>query len=110
MTSEVATLRIVRDLKQLENAIDAAIAAQCALGATMAQARIDTGAPAVSGHVAMMRLAKAGQVLVAARGDVIRAHEDLYKVGQERGDIMPGPKPASAIERFEESSASAAAA
>lgn len=36
MTPEVAALRIVRDLKQLEDAIDAAIAAQCALGATLA--------------------------------------------------------------------------
>ena len=101
MTSEVAALRIVRDLKQLENAIDAAIAAQCSLGQTLAQARIDTEAPAVSGHVAMMRLAKTGQLLVAARTDAIRAHEDLYKVGVERGDFVTAPKPSSALERFE---------
>ena len=101
MTSEVAALRIVRDLKQLENAIDAAIAAQCALGQTLVQARIDTEAPAISGHVAMMRLAKTGQLLVAARTDAIRAHEDLYKVGVERGDLVTAPKPNSAVERFE---------
>ena len=101
MTSQVATLRIERDLKQLENAIDAAIAAQCMLGQTLMQARIDTDAPAISGHVAMMRLAKAGQSLVAARTDAIRAHEDLYKVGVERGDLVTTPKPSSAVERFE---------
>lgn len=100
MTAEIAVLRIERDLKQLEDAIDAAIAAQCALGATLAQARIDTSAPAVSGHVALMRLAKAGQALVAARTDAIRAHEDLYKVGTERGDIQNGPKPTGSLDRF----------
>ena len=100
MTSEIAVLRIERDLKQLEDAIDAAIAAQGALSVTLAQARIDTSAPAVSGHVAMMRLAKAGQLLIAARGDAIRAHEDLYKVGQERGDIVSAPTPSKALERF----------
>lgn len=101
MTSEVATLRIARDLKHLEDAIDAAIAAQCSLGMTLVQARMDTDAPAVSGHVAMMRLAKAGQSLIAARTDAIRAHEDLYKVGVERGDLVSSPKPSSALERFE---------
>lgn len=101
MTSEVAALRITRDLKQLENAIDAAIAAQCSLGQTLVQARIDTDSPAISGHVAMMRLAKAGQALIAARTDAIRAHEDLYKVGVERGDLVASPKPSSSVERFE---------
>lgn len=105
MTLEVATLRITRDLKQLEDAIDAAIAAQCMLGVTLAQARIDTDAPAVTGHVAMMRLAKAGQSLVAARADAIRAHEDLHKVGEERGDLVGGPKPKGSLERFAESQA-----
>jgi len=100
MTAEIAVLRIERDLKQLEDAIDAAIAAQCALGGTLAQARIDTSAPAVSGHVALMRLAKAGQALVAARTDAIRAHEDLYKVGTERGDIQNGQKPTGSLDRF----------
>jgi hypothetical protein len=102
MTPEVAALRIVRDLKQLEDAIDAAIAAQCALGVTLAQTRIDTEVPAVTGHVAMMRLAKAGQMLIAARADTIRAHEDLYKVGEERGDIVSTPKPRAALGRFSE--------
>jgi hypothetical protein len=105
MTSEVATLRIMRELNQLENAIDAAIAAQCTLGVTLAQARIDTETPAVTGHVAMMRLAKAGQMLIAARADAIRAHEELYKVGQERGDLVGAPKPEGSLERFAESMA-----
>lgn len=105
MTSEIAAVRIVRQLKQLEDAIDVAIGAQCALGATLAQARIDTDSPAVTGHVAMMRLAKAGQMLIAARADAIRAHEDLYKVGKERGDVLSAPKPNGSLDRFEKASA-----
>jgi hypothetical protein len=105
MTSEIAALRIVRELNLLEDAIDAAIAAQCTLGVTLAQARIDTESPAVTGHVAMMRLSKAGQMLIAARADAIRAHEDLYKVGQERGDILSEPKPNGTLERFEQAEA-----
>lgn len=101
MTTEIAALRIARDLKQLEDAIDAAIAAQCALGATLAQARIDTDTPMVVGHVALMRLAKAGQLMIGARADTIRAHEDLYKVAEERCDTLGGPKPKSALDRFE---------
>jgi hypothetical protein len=102
MTSDVATLRIMRELKQLEDAIDAAIAAQCALGVTLATARIETEVPAVTGHVALMRLGKAGQMLIAARADAIRAHEDLYKVGEERGDFVGGPKPTGSLDRFAE--------
>lgn len=105
MTTQVATLRITRELKQLEDAIDAAIAAQCALGMTLAQARVETDTPAVTGHVALMRLAKAGQALVAARADVIRTHEDLFKVGQERGDLVGTPKPKGALERFDQAHA-----
>ena len=105
MTPEIAALRIARDLKQLEDVIDTAIAAQCALGATLAQARIETNSPAVTGHVAMMRLAKVGQMLIAARADAIRAHEELYKVGEERADIVSTPKPSSDLDRFMEATA-----
>lgn len=101
MTPDIAALRIARDLKQFEDALDTAIAAQCALGATLAQARIDTDTPLVVGHVALMRLAKAGQTLIAARADAIRAHEELHKVAEERCDFPLDPKPQSALERFE---------
>lgn len=100
MNTEIAALRIARELKQFEDALDAALAAQYALGATLAQARIDTDTPMVVGHVALMRLTKAGQQLIGARTDAIRAHEDLFKVAEERCDVMVDPKPSSALERF----------
>lgn len=99
MTSQVAAARITRELHEFENAIDLALARKSALMATMVQARVDTAAPGHSGQVAMMRLARAEQALVAARGDLIRAHEDLYKIGQERGDIAIKP-PSGELDRF----------
>lgn len=105
MNTEVAALRIARELKQFEDALDAALAAQCALGATLAQARIDTETPLVVGHVALMRLTKAGQLLIGARADAIRAHEDLCKVAEERCDALDAPKPRSALTRFEAAAA-----
>ena len=107
MTSQVATTRITRELRDTEDAIDKALACKAALLATMAQARLDTQAPAYSGHVAMMRLAKAEQSLMAARGDLIRAHDDLFKLGQERGDIIDGDKPPAGLDRFLEISEAA---
>lgn len=105
MTTQIAALRITRELKQLEDAIDVAIAAQCALGMTLAQARVETDTPAVTGHVALMRLAKAGQALVTARADAIRAHEDLYRIGEERADVLTSPKPKGDLESFEQAEA-----
>ena len=100
MTSQVATARITRELLQFETAIDHALACKSALLATMVRARVDTEAPGHSGQVAMMRLARAEQALIAARGDLIRAHEELYKLGQERGDIADGKPPSGELDRF----------
>lgn len=107
MTTEVAALRIARDLKLLEDAIDAAIAAQCTLGQTLAQVRVETESPAVVGHVAMMRLAKAGQLLISARADAIRTHEELSEVAEERADLLGVPKPPRLLKRFEVATAAA---
>ena len=108
MTSQVATARITRELREVEDALDQALARKAALIQTMMQARLDTEAPAHSGQVAIMRLAKAGQALISARGDIIRAHDDLFRLGQERGDIADGDKPeAEALDRFLETAEAA---
>lgn len=38
---------------------------------------------------------------MAARADAIRAHEELFKIGEERGDLVTSPKPTGQLERFE---------
>ncbi|HYD23471.1 MAG TPA: hypothetical protein VEB68_01650 [Croceibacterium sp.] len=93
MTSQVAVARISRELREVEDSLDRALANKAALVATIVQARVDTAAPTQSGHIALLRLSKAQQSLLSARADVIRAHEELFRLGQERGDIADGDKP-----------------
>lgn len=96
MNSEIATMRIVRDLASSEETLDRAIASNAALLATMAQARLDTEAPVATGQVAIMRLVKTLSSLTEARADLVRTHGELLKVGQERGDFATEDCPPSA--------------
>lgn len=80
MKMEVATMRVGREITDLEDNIDRAIAASASTLAELANARLATGTPVVTGHRAFTRLAEAQAKLVGARGDVIRAHEDLRQV------------------------------
>jgi hypothetical protein len=85
---------------ELEDAIDLALARKNALFASFIQARLDLAAPSNTGHVAMLRLSGVEKQLVGARGDAIRAHEELFRVARERGDIATDKPPAGSLERF----------
>jgi hypothetical protein len=67
----------------------------------MAQARLDTAAPVATGQVALMRLVKTIGALTDARSDIIRTHAELFKIGEERGDLpgVPSDCPNGQIER-----------
>jgi hypothetical protein len=110
MTSQVAASRITREIQELEDALDLALARKSAVVASFTQARVDLKAPGNTGQVAMMRLAAVEKYLVAARGDAIRAHEELYQVGCERGDIATDKPPAGSLDRFLMETAEAEAA
>lgn len=97
MTPEVATLRIVRQLADIERGIDELIARNAELMSTMALARINADATLATGHHAMMRVAAGQQHLIGYRSDLIRAHADLLKVGQERGGMADGCPPPSGV-------------
>ena len=100
-TANVAAYRVQRDLINFENALDAALVAQFQLGQSMISGRRAFDLPVVAGHVALMNLTKAAQSLVTARTAAIRAHEDLFKVGEENGSVLTGPKPPGGMNRFE---------
>ncbi len=91
MTSEVATARIIRDLVRSETEIDNALASSASLLATMAKARLETDAPIATGQAAIIRLVRSLNSLSDARGDLVRVHGELLKVGQERGDYSLDP-------------------
>lgn len=91
MTTQIAASRIVRDLLTSEAEIDQALASSASLLATMIQARVDTDAPLATGQTAIMRLVRSLGSLSEARGDMIRVHADLLKVGQEQGMFSTDP-------------------
>lgn len=88
MTTQVASMRIARELVTSETEIDRALESSASLLASMARARLETGATAETGQIAMMRLAGTLSALVEARKGIIQTHSELRKVGEERADII----------------------
>ena len=91
LNTQIAASHIVRDLLNSELEIDRALASSAALLATMIQARVDTDAPLATGQTAIMRLVRSLSSMTDARGDMVRVHADLLKVGQERADYSLDP-------------------
>lgn len=82
-TTTAATARIVRELPQLEQTVDQAIADCAALMRTMALARQIENVSAGTGQVAFLRLSKAQQNLIDAASEVHRVHGELSKINHE---------------------------
>ena len=91
LNTQIAASHIVRDLLNSEIEIDRALASSAALLATMVQARVDTDAPLATGQTAIMRLVRSLSSMTDARGDMVRVHADLLKVGQEQGMFSTDP-------------------
>jgi hypothetical protein len=85
MTVPVAQMRITRDLREAEAALDEALLKQASLLATMVLARRETGSEPFLGQEALMRLAKSQQTLLSAGGDLARVHGELLEVQREKG-------------------------
>jgi hypothetical protein len=88
MTVPVAQMRITRDLREAEAALDEALLKQASLLVTMVAARRETGSEPFLGQEALMRLAKSQQTLLTAGGDLARVHGGLLEIGRERADIV----------------------
>lgn len=88
MTPHVAAQRITRNLLAAENDIDRVLASGASLLADIAQARIDIGADAATGQIAIMRVTEALGALSTARKHFVQTHAELRKVGEERADIV----------------------
>lgn len=98
MNSNISTLRIARQLSKCEHGADRLLADTALLVAEMATARVDSGSPTGTGQRALQRLIGAQQALSEAQSGLIRAHADLLKIGQERGDILEGDCPPAKAE------------
>jgi hypothetical protein len=83
MTVPVAQLRIARDIRQAEEALNEALLRQSSLLTTMVSARQETGSGAFIGHEALLRLVKSQQSLLDAGGNLARVHGSLLDVQRE---------------------------
>lgn len=88
MTLPVAQLRITRDLRQAEAALDDALLKQTSLLATLITARRNTGQEPFVGQAELMRLVRSQQTLLAASGDLARVHGGLKRIGREHGQVI----------------------
>ena len=83
MSNNVARLRISRELREAELAVDEALLKQSALLSTLIKARQDTGVDPFTGHDALLRLSKSQLTLLSAGGELARVHSSLLRVQKE---------------------------
>ncbi|WEK47227.1 MAG: hypothetical protein P0Y56_02790 [Candidatus Andeanibacterium colombiense] len=83
MTVPIAQMRITRDLRDAETALDDALLKQSSLLATMVTARRETASDPFTGHEALLRLTKSQQTLVTAAGELARVHGGLRDVQRD---------------------------
>ena len=82
MTPEVASLRIARSIRSVENDMDELLAKAGELLAEMARARVGTARAAAIGQRPLARVAAMQQSLIEARGEIVRAHGDLTRIAE----------------------------
>ena len=83
MSYNVAQLRISRELREAELAVDEALLRQSALLSTLIKARQGTGVDPFTGHDALLRLSKSQATLLSAGGELARVHASLLKIQQD---------------------------
>ena len=83
MTTDVAQLRVTRDLHRAEAALDEALLSQAQLLITMVGARRDADFSPFAGQDALMRLLKSQQSMVDAGGELARVHGRLSAIAAE---------------------------
>lgn len=103
MNPEIASMRIARSIKSVEDGMDELLAKSGELLSEMARARVATAHSAVVGQRPMARIAAMQQNLIEARSEIVKAHVDLSKLA-ERMDIAYDC-PEGSIEQQERSEA-----
>jgi hypothetical protein len=85
MNTQVAQMRITRDLHDAEGALDEALIRQARLFATMVSARRESGAAPFMGQDALLRLAKSQQSMLTAGGRRPRPRPSQRDCGGDDG-------------------------
>jgi hypothetical protein len=85
MNTDVARVRIAREIGAAEEALDFALIKQAQLFTSLVTARQDTKAKPFEGQDALLRLTRSQQSLLSAGGDLARVHGKLLKIDREMG-------------------------
>ena len=92
LTLPVAGQRIQRDLAELEELMNIAMAKAASLTQTCAEARNLAGVGTTTGQPVLMHLASLTQHLVQGSGQVARVHGSLVAINREH-DVVMMPDP-----------------
>ena len=95
MTVPVAQLRIARDIRGAEDALNEALRRYSSIISTVASARIESEVGAFAAQEALLRLTKSQQSLLEATGNLARVHSAMLDVQRELGvgDECPPREP-----------------
>lgn len=85
LTVESATIRISRNIKSAEKALNEALLQQAELMSTLVLARNQVSPNFLSGQDALMRLMKSQQSLLTAGNDLARVHGRMLDISKEMG-------------------------
>lgn len=92
--------RLQQNVPNAETRIDDALIAVSELMTSIVCARRDVDVPGSTGQATIYRVAKAQMSLIEASGNVLRAHSDLVKIGQEKAGFDLHPDcPKAALEQ-----------
>ena len=83
ITNHVAQVRIAREVREAEEALNEALIRQSQLFTSIIVVRRDIGLGAFTAQEALLRLTKSQQSLLTASSDLARAHSNLADVGAE---------------------------
>jgi hypothetical protein len=109
MTKHVAAARLGREVPAAEAAFDEALLRLTDVIQTSVTARRESGVKASTGQPTLLRLHKAMGHLLAAQGEIMRAHAQLAEMGVETGVLdEPYCPPPEAIEQSLHAASSAA--
>ena len=81
LTLPAAAARLRREVTTAEAAFDAALIASSAIQQTIVTSRRELELPAHTGQQALIRMQRAQAQLVAAQNDLLRAHDELTRIG-----------------------------
>lgn len=85
MNTEIARVRIAREIGAAESALNTALIKQAQLFTSLVTARQDTNAKPFEGQDALLRLTRSQQSLLSAGGDLARVHGKLLEINREMG-------------------------